>query len=127
MLDFCFRFMGMEDEVATNLKIKQTFRLAGFSNQDTLFVEFWEEDDIKCVNSHVSAMESDCINPPKIVPFIPKSLTKEHSHLLMLANAGRARIPRHASKIWIGKDGYELRLRVKGDFMPWSEIQKNNY
>ena len=112
----------MPEHDARRLVIARTFTLPGRNDCDILYVEFSEESELKKVRSFAKFMESEGDKIPRIVNFIPRVLQASYAIVIEQANIGRAKTPKHSSKIWVGKSEFELRLRLKGDTTPWSQI-----
>ena len=66
-------------------------------------------------------MEKGGEHDPRLIDHIPKLIQKEYNAVAQKAFEGRTKSRRNSSKIWI-TDKFELRLRPKGDFTPWSKI-----
>ena len=123
--DYLCVVMKMDEREAERLNILRVFKQPGQGNMNVLFVEFTTEADLKKIRSLVTNMEKGGECEPRIIDFIPKLIQKEYDVVAQRAFKGRSMIPKNSSKIWI-TDKFELRLRPKGDFTPWSRIPQES-
>ena len=121
--DYLCVVLGMKEEEANRLNIIKVFKQPGNSNTNVLFVEFTNENDVKNIKKMVGNMETG--GDQRLLNFIPKILQKEYDAVAQRAFKGRNQVTKHASKIWISSK-FELRLRPKGDYTPWSKITQEN-
>ena len=120
--DYLCKVLQMPEHEASDLRITRTFTLPGNSHLDTLYVEFLSQQELTAVRSYSKNMTTKGNNIPKLITFIPKVLQSSYDDICMRANIGRAQTPRQSSKIWVGHNSFELRLKVKGDKTPWGMI-----
>ena len=119
--DFLHNEMGVSPRVAGELRIKNVFYSKAGIATGILYAEFMVEEEVDIVKRYAKNLKTSHGFRPKLVAYIPQSLYNRYRAVEEAAFNYRKNDSEITTRIWI-QDDFQLRIRKKGNPMPWSHI-----
>ena len=120
--DFLYEEMGISEQVARDIRIKNVFFGSAGVASAILYAEFHSEEEANIVKKNAKNLANINGKRAKIIPYIPRSLFNRFKAVEEIAYKIRCNNREMATRIWVNED-FELRVRKKGESTPWSAIK----
>ena len=113
--------LDMSKRVATDIRIRHVFYPKAGMATAKLYAEFESEGEVDLIKKNAKNLQTVDGHRAKLIPYIPFSLFERYKAVEEIAYEIRKKDRNQTTRLWI-TDDFELRVRERGSYTPWSQI-----
>ena len=121
--EYMYIEMKMSRRICKDIRIKSVFFPAAGAITATLFAEFHDEGEVLLIKKHSRHLKVIDGFHYKLVAYVPKSLQDRYKEVEKQAFMIRTTKPFMKTRIWMGSQDIELRVKGKDDDRNWATIK----